>query len=64
MNNLLQTAIEFIQSRETPWTRDNSPPWGIHDADPPPYNRLYGPVHERGPVWCPLPQTTIASAMG
>ena len=50
MPNLLQEAIEFIQSSETPWTRDNSPPWGIHDADPPPYNRLYGPVHGRGPV--------------
>ncbi len=50
MPNLLQDAIEFIQSSETPWTRDNSPPWGIHDADPPPYNRLYGPVHGRGPV--------------
>jgi CubicO group peptidase (beta-lactamase class C family) len=50
MNASLQTAIEFIQTSETPWSRDTSPPWGIHDADTPPYNRLYGPVHGRGPV--------------
>ena len=50
MTSPLQAAIDFIQSCETPWTRDTSAPWGIHDVDPPPYNRLYGPVHGRGPV--------------
>ena len=50
MNTSLQSAIEFIQSCETPWSTDTSPPWGIHEVDPPPYNRLYGPVHGRGPV--------------
>ena len=50
MSSSLQEAIQFIEKSETPWSRDNSAPWGIHDADPPPYNRLYGPVHSRGPV--------------
>lgn len=46
----LQATIDFINTCESPWTRDCSPPWGIHDQDPPPYNRLYGPVHARGGV--------------
>jgi len=46
----LQEAIQFIEKCETPWSRDTSPPWGIHELDPAPYNRLYGPVHDRGPV--------------
>ncbi len=46
----LQHAIDFINGCESRWTRDTSPPWGIHDKDPPPYNRLYGPVHARGGV--------------
>jgi len=50
MTPSLQSAIDFIQSCETPWSRDTSAPWGIHDVDPPPYNRLFGPVHSRGPV--------------
>ena len=50
MTNAINDVIEFIQTCETPWSRDTSPPWGIHDLDPAPYNRLYGPVHARGPV--------------
>ena len=50
MTTPLQSAIDFIESCETPWSRDTSAPWGIHDVDPAPYNRLYGPVHGRGPV--------------
>lgn len=50
MTPSLQSAIDFIQSCETPWSRDTSAPWGIHEVDPAPYNRLYGPVHGRGPV--------------
>ena len=46
----LQEAIDFINTCESPWSRDNSPPWGIHEQDPTPYNRLYGPVHSRGGV--------------
>jgi CubicO group peptidase (beta-lactamase class C family) len=50
MSPALKEAIQFIEKCETPWSRDASPPWGIHEVDPPPYNRLYGPVHGRGPV--------------
>ncbi len=50
MSSSFQETIQFIQKCETPWSRDNSAPWGIHEADPAPYNRLYGPVHGRGPV--------------
>jgi len=46
----LESAIEFINSCETAWSRDTSPPWGIHEQDPPPHNRLYGSVHPRGGV--------------
>jgi len=53
---------EFAQAHETPWPRDpaaapaaGQAPWGVHHDDPPPYNRLRGPVHARGPqsglVW-------------
>ncbi|WP_418316311.1 serine hydrolase domain-containing protein [Piscinibacter sakaiensis] len=52
----LATAIATAQSHETPWPRDphaepqpGQAPWGVHHDDPPPYNRLRGPVHSRGP---------------
>jgi len=46
-------AITFAQSHEIPWPRDPaSDPahWGVHHDDPPPFNRLRGPVHPRGGV--------------
>ena len=46
----LQAAINYAVGHETPWSRDNSDNWGIHADDPPPWNRLLGPVHPRGPV--------------
>jgi len=46
----LQEAVEFAVAHETPWGRDNSDNWGIHNADRPPWNTLLGPVHPRGPV--------------
>ncbi|KNZ31867.1 MAG: beta-lactamase [Methylibium sp. NZG] len=51
--SLLTAAIEFAQSHEVPWPRDplaDPSCWGVHHADPPPFNRLRGPVHTRGPV--------------
>ncbi|HSW08727.1 serine hydrolase domain-containing protein [Aquabacterium sp.] len=62
MSPLLQTAASFARAHEIPWPRDPaaSPapgevPWGVHHDDPPPFNRLRGPVHPRGPqsgvVW-------------
>ena len=46
-------AIEFAQAHEMPWPRDpaaDPTAWGIHHADPAPWNLLRGPVHARGPV--------------
>jgi CubicO group peptidase (beta-lactamase class C family) len=46
-------AISFAQSHEIPWPRDPAADpalWGVHHEDPPPFNRLRGPVHPRGGV--------------
>ena len=62
MHAALKAAAELAQAHETPWPRDpvaepapGQVPWGVHHEDPPPYNRLRGPVHARGPqsgvVW-------------
>ena len=45
-------AIAFAQAHEIPWTRDPAAEpqrWGVHHDDPPPFNRLRGPVYPRGP---------------
>ena len=46
----LEQAVQFAIEHETPWTREITDKWGIHHEDPPPWNRLLGPVHARGPV--------------
>ena len=46
----LQGAIDFAVAHETTWSRDTGGVWGVHAADPPPWNRLLGPVSPRGPV--------------
>jgi CubicO group peptidase (beta-lactamase class C family) len=46
----LEAAIQFSVGSEIPWTREITDQWGIHHEDPPPWNRLLGPVHARGPV--------------
>ena len=46
-------AVAFAQAHEIPWPRDpgaDPAHWGVHHADPPPFNRLRGPVHPRGGV--------------
>ena len=46
-------AIDHARSHEIAWPRDPaSEPakWGVHHDDPPPFNRLRGPVHVRGGV--------------
>ena len=44
-------AIRQAIAHETPWDRDPaSGNWGIYAQDPPPWNRLLGPVAPRGPV--------------
>lgn len=46
-------AVAFAQAHEVPWTRDPAAEparWGVHHDDPPPFDRLRGPVHARGGV--------------
>ena len=46
-------AIEFATEHEVAWPRDpqaDPARWGVHHPDPPPFNRLRGPVHPRGGV--------------
>lgn len=46
-------AIAYAESHEVPWPRDpavDPQRWGVHYEDPPPFNRLRGPVHPRGGV--------------
>ncbi|HEX7952111.1 MAG TPA: serine hydrolase [Burkholderiales bacterium] len=49
-NPKLEQAVQFAIDHETPWSREIDDNWGIHHEDPPPWNRLLGPVHARGPV--------------
>jgi CubicO group peptidase (beta-lactamase class C family) len=49
-NKQIEEAVQFAIDHETPWTRAIDGKWGIHHEDPPPWNRLLGPVHDRGPV--------------
>ncbi|MCM2329319.1 MAG: beta-lactamase family protein [Lysobacter sp.] len=51
--NPFNEAVAFAQSHEIPWPRDpmaDLAHWGVHHDDPPPFNRLRGPVHPRGGV--------------
>lgn len=47
---LMQQAIQFAQEHETTWDRSVDGVFGVHQQDPPPWNRLLGPIHDRGPV--------------
>lgn len=49
-HNELQQAVQFAIDHETRWDRNVDGNWGVHLQDPPPWNRLLGPVHSRGPV--------------
>jgi len=51
----LEEAAAFARAHEVAWPRDpaaalraGEAPWGVHHDDPPPYDRLRGPVHPRG----------------
>ncbi|SRR5581483_11012161 len=46
----LEQAVQFAIDHEVAWSRETGDRWGIHHEDPPPWNRLLGPVHSRGPV--------------
>jgi CubicO group peptidase (beta-lactamase class C family) len=48
-----ETAAAYAAAHEIDWARDPATDpdhWGIHRADPPPWNRLRGPVLARGPA--------------
>ncbi|KCB53004.1 beta-lactamase [Bordetella hinzii 1277] len=45
----MQEAIQFARDHESTWDRSVKGNWGVHQQDPAPYNRLLGPVHDRGP---------------
>lgn len=49
-NPELSQAIEFSIAHETAWDRSPDGVWGVHQDDPAPWNRLFGPVHDRGGV--------------
>jgi CubicO group peptidase (beta-lactamase class C family) len=49
-NSTMQQAIAFANEHESTWDREVTANWGVHRDDPPPWNRLLGPVHARGPV--------------
>ncbi len=47
----LSAAVLHAQQHESPWSRDPADAsWGIHLADPAPWNVLRGPVFARGPA--------------
>ena len=51
--NPFDEAATFALAHEIGWTRDPAAEpsrWGVHHDDPPPFNRLRGPVHARGGV--------------
>jgi len=47
---LFRNAIDFAEAHESTWDRDASGKFGVHHKEKPPWNRLYGPIHSRGPV--------------
>ena len=46
----LSEIVAFAQQHEVAWAREVDDKWGVHVNDPAPWNRLLGPVHDRGPV--------------
>ena len=46
----IQQAVQFAVDHESAWDRESTGVWGVHQQDPPPWNQLLGPVHDRGPV--------------
>ena len=46
----IRDAIRFSIEHESTWDRRVDGRFGVHLNDPPPWNRLLGPIHDRGPV--------------
>ncbi len=43
-------VIAFAQAHESTWDRDANGQFGVHKKERPPWNKLYGPIHSRGPA--------------
>lgn len=43
-------VIAFAEAHESTWDRDVNGKFGVHMKERPPWNRLYGPIHSRGPA--------------
>lgn len=43
-------VIAFAKAHESLWDRDASGKFGVHLNERAPWNRLYGPIHSRGPA--------------
>jgi CubicO group peptidase (beta-lactamase class C family) len=46
----LGEAVRFAIEHESTWDRSTGGVFGVHQNDPPPWNRLLGPLHDRGPA--------------
>ncbi len=46
----LSDVITFAEAHESTWDRDANGKFGVHLKERPPWNRLYGPIHSRGPA--------------
>lgn len=46
----ISDIIAFAQANESTWDRDANGQFGVHLKERPPWNRLYGPIHSRGPA--------------
>jgi CubicO group peptidase (beta-lactamase class C family) len=49
-DTLMRAAIAYANQHESEWDRSVSGVFGVHQNDPAPWNRQWGPLHDRGPV--------------
>lgn len=47
---IFNEVITFAQAHESTWDRDANGKFGVHLKERAPWNRLYGPIHSRGPA--------------
>ncbi len=46
----MREAIAYAQEHESEWDRSITGVFGVHQKDPAPWNRQWGPLHDRGPA--------------
>lgn len=46
----MRAAIAYAQEHESSWDRSAAGVFGVHQSDPAPWNRTWGPLHDRGPA--------------